>query len=190
MRRKNVEAESAVIDTSCLIHLWKLELILKLNIRFNRIYIPRYVEEETGRKGKLKNSLKELIKNNHPFLQICDIGNPFDARLLYDHQLNPKANIHRGESEVIIQARERGISNVLIDDKDGRKMAVAHTLSVKGTLGILIELKRTGLIESVTPLLLRIGNTKNKILKRLQVSPELFSDFLKECDEVENFDIF
>ena len=190
MRRKNIEAESAVIDTSCLIHLWKLELISKLVVRFNRIYIPRYVEAETGRKGKLKNPLKELIKNNNPFLQICDIGNSYDVQLLYDRQLNPDANIDRGESEVIIQARERGISNVLIDDRKGRKMAVAHTLSVKGTLGILIELKRIGLIESVTPLLWRIGNTKIKVLKRLQVSPELFSDFLKECDEVEYFNNF
>ncbi len=190
MSRKNIEADSTVIDTSCLIHLWKLELISKLVIRFNTIYIPRYVWEETGRKGRTKNRLKELIKVNDPFLQICDIGNRFDVQLLYDRQLNPDANIDRGESEVIIQARERGISNVLIDDRKGRKMAIAHTLSVKGTLGILIELKRIGLIENVTPFLLRIGNTKNKILNRLQVSPELFSEFLKECDEIEYFKSF
>ena len=146
--------------------------------------------KEVGRKGKSKNRLKEPLENYYPFLQICDVGNPFDAQLLYDRQRNPEAAVDRGESEVIIQARERGVSNVLIDDRKGRKMAVAHTLSVKGTLGILIELKRIGLIESASPLLLQIGNTKNKILKRLQVSPELFSNFLKECDEVEYFNSF
>lgn len=178
MSQKNIEADSTVIDTSCLIHLWKLELISKLVIRFNTIYIPRYVEEETGRKGRSKSRLKELIKTNDPFLQRCDIGNPFDVQLLYDRQLNPDANIDRGESEVIIQARERGISNVLIDDKKGKSLAEKHTLKVFDLLDILGSLKRNHIIDEVKPFIDKLG-------KKYRPKPSKLKDFLQEHQELD-----
>ncbi|MGC2235861.1 MAG: hypothetical protein WA584_06850, partial [Pyrinomonadaceae bacterium] len=154
------------------------------------IYIPKYVKEEFGRKGKIKRRFYEFLQEYDSFLKICEIGNFIDVQLLYDKRSNPISRIDRGEAEVIIQARERGISEVLIDDRKGRNMAKAHTLNVKGTLGILKELKRNELIEKITPFLLRIGKTESKILKRLQVSSELFSNFLKDCDELEYFKNF
>ena len=178
MTQKNIKADSTVIDTSCLIHLWKLDLISKLVIRFSRIYIPRYVEEEAGRKGRSKNRLKELIKNYYPFLQICDIGNPFDAQLLYDRQRNPDANIDRGEAEVIIQAREQGISNVLIDDKKGKNLAEKHTLKVFDLLDILGSLKRNNIIDEVKPFLDKLG-------KKYKPRPSRTKDFLQEHQELD-----
>jgi len=178
MSRKNIEADSTVIDTSCLIHLWQLELISKLVIRFNTIYIPRYVEEETRRKGKLKRQLKELIRNHSPYLQICDIGNSFDVQLLYDRQLNPDANIDRGESEVIIQARERGISTVLIDDRKGKNLAEKHTLKVFDLLDILGILKRNNIIDEVKPFIDRLGRKYKPKQSRLK-------DFLQEHQELD-----
>ena len=153
MSPQSSEIASVVIDSSCLIHLWKLDLIGKLTISFNRIYIPVYVQDECGRKGKVKRQLKSLIKNLHPFVQICTIESPYDAQLLYDKKLNVKATIDRGEAEVIIQAREREISTVLIEDHKGKKMAEQHTLKVQGILDILGLLKRNKIIDEIRPLI-------------------------------------
>ena len=190
MSEKKFIGNFAVADTSCLIQLWKLGLLQKLVLQYNIIYIPKYVKEEFQRKGKIKRRFYEFLQEYDSFLKICEIGSFYDVQLLYDKRLNPNARIDRGEAEVIIQARERGISEVLIDDKKGRDMAKTHTLNVKGTLGILKELKQTGVIEKITPLLLRIGSNENKILKNLQVSSKLFLDFLKECNELEYFKKF
>lgn len=181
------EKQEIIIDASCFIHLWKCGLLTKLNFFYSAIHIPLYVKEEIGRKGKQKRTLKELIENYDPFLQICEIGNFYNVKLLYDRQTNPKAQIDRGEAEVIVQALERQIPVVLIDDRKGRKMAKSHTLIVKGTLGILNQVKRDGLVEKITPFLMLIGDTENKILRRLQVSQKLFSAFLSECEEFEYF---
>lgn len=176
MSPKNLEDSSTVIDSSCLIHLWNLGLILRLVVQYNRIYIPRHVEEESGRKGRTKHRLKELIDENFPLLQICDVGNPYDVQLLYDRQLNPRAAVNRGESEVIIQARERGISIVLIDDRKGKKLAEQHTLKVHDLLDILGNLKRNGIISEIQPYLKRLGKKYTPKKSRLIT-------FLREHDE-------
>lgn len=177
MRKRQFDPSSTVIDSSCLIHLWKLDLIQKLSVQYNCIYIPRYVHEECGRNRRVKTRLREMIRSFHPFLQICDVGNPYDAQLLYDDQLNPNANLDRGESEVIVQARERQISSVLIDDRKGKKMAEQHTLQVNDILDVLSRLKRDGLIAEVKPYLLKLGRKYTPKTQRLQ-------SFLQEHEEL------
>jgi predicted nucleic acid-binding protein len=156
MSRQIPPENSVVIDTSCLIYLWKLNLLHKLVIRYNVIYIPKYVREEFRRKGKIKHQFNNFLKE-YKFLQICEIGNFFDVQLLYDKRTNPDARIHRGEAEVIIQARERGNLEVLIDDSRGKKVAEAHTLLVRSTFDVLEEFKRIGIIQSVEGELKKIG---------------------------------
>jgi predicted nucleic acid-binding protein len=155
MTRPISPENSAVIDTDCLIYLWKLDLLHKLVIRYNVVYIPKYVKEEFGRKGKIKRRFNSFLKEYKSFLEICEVGNFYDVQLLYDRKRNPKARIHRGEAEVIIQARERGTSDVLINDRKGKKVAESHTLLVKSIFDILDDFKKVGVIE----------NTENEIKK-------------------------
>ncbi len=116
------------------------------------------------------------MRDLDPFLQICTVGNSYDSQLLYDKQLNPQARIGRGESEVIIQARERQISQVLIDDKRGRQVAIQHTLIVVDLLDILALLKKNGVIQEVKPLLAKLGKSYIPKATRLK-------GFLKEIEE-------
>ncbi|MDQ3712866.1 MAG: hypothetical protein M3388_11710 [Acidobacteriota bacterium] len=158
---KKVSVENfAIIDTSCLIYLWKLELLQKLVIRYRIVYIPKYVKEEFTRKGKIKRRFQEFLQNYNIFLKICDVENFYDVQLLYDKRRNPKARIDRGEAEVIIQAREHGISNVLINDRKGENIAKSHTLSVKNIFDILEDFEKNGLIENVETKIQKLGLIK------------------------------
>ena len=146
---------AAVIDASCLNNLWHLELVQLLAQKYSRVYIPSHVQEEAGRKHRRRHKLHDLLRQ-YAFLQRCAVGNPFEAQLLYDRRNNPTAPLDRGEAETIIQARERGITQVLIDERKGRKFAILHSLEPIGTLGLLKEFKRNGLIPEVRPLIERL----------------------------------
>jgi predicted nucleic acid-binding protein len=147
MASSQFRKSEAVIDTSCLQCLMQLDsafpeyrLLRALTLRYYAIYIPKQVWNEFARHGHRRAQLQRLRKNHSIFKQ-CTIGDDHSARLLYDRQTNPKAQIDRGEAEAIIQARERGISDVLMDEKRGRKIAEAHTLEPRGVIGIIKELK-------------------------------------------------
>ncbi len=68
-----------------------------------------------------------------------------------------------GETEVLMLAMERPDAVAIIDDKLARW--VAETLNVKftGTLGLLLDAKRAGLIDTVTPLLDRLQELRFRI---------------------------
>ncbi len=57
-----------------------------------------------------------------------------------------KKDVGLGEAEVIILALENGIENLLIDDHKGRKIAQTQGLNLVGSIGVLLQVKRTGLI--------------------------------------------
>jgi predicted nucleic acid-binding protein len=121
--------------------------------------------------------MRRLIQQ-YPILEICDVTNRYDAQLLYDRHRNPAARIDRGEAEVITQARERGISEVLMDEGRGRKMAERHTLVAKGTAKLLIDLKRTGVVEKVEPLIRLLRDAD-----KLRLDDSLLDKLLHEAGE-------
>ena len=75
-----------------------------------------------------------------------------------------------GETAVISYARREPAYEVVIDDAAARACARALGLHVRGTLGLLILAKRTGLIERVTPLLDRMESVG------LRVHPSLLRE--------------
>lgn len=54
-----------------------------------------------------------------------------------------------GESESIVLAIELQTPNLLIDEKDGREVALRYHLKPIGLLGVLLEAKKLNLITSV-----------------------------------------
>jgi predicted nucleic acid-binding protein len=173
-----------VIDASCLICLLHLnyslpqtDFLQALALRYQAVYIPRYVLEEVRRKGRIRHRMRELVQR-YPILEICDIGNQYNAQLLYDHHLNPGARIHRGEAEVITQAREREVSEVLVDDRKGRQMAERHTLTAKGTAKLLVEFKLMGVVKEAEPLI-RLLLSAGK----LQLKEDVLGKLLDEAGE-------
>lgn len=62
------------------------------------------------------------------------------------------AGLDAGEAEAISLALELDVRTVLIDELLGRGVAVSCGLVVTGTLGILLQAKRRGLVPLVKPL--------------------------------------
>jgi len=71
-----------------------------------------------------------------PWVRFTPLGKPLD-RLA-------RANLGAGEAAVIELALEEGIQPVVIDERRGRRAALAVGLQVKGTLGLLGRAKELG----------------------------------------------
>ncbi|MBC7910369.1 MAG: DUF3368 domain-containing protein [Pyrinomonadaceae bacterium] len=184
MPRSRFQKSFAVIDASCLICLLHLKDLLPqpdflqaLSLRYQTVYIPRYVQEEVRRKGRIRHRLLDVIQR-YPILEICNVESEYDAQLLYDHHRNPRAPIDRGEAEVITQARERRVFEVLIDDRKARATAEELNLIVKGTAKLLVEFETIGIIEKAKPLIEMLRKAG-----KLRLSEKLFKEILKQAGE-------
>jgi predicted nucleic acid-binding protein len=61
------------------------------------------------------------------------------------------AGLGTGEAEAIACALERSARLLLLDEEVGRKVAVGCGLSVRGSVGVLLEAKRRALVPTVRP---------------------------------------
>lgn len=157
MPRRRRTAGTAVIDTSCLLNLLHLALISKIHLCYSTVYIPQYVLSE-AEKWHHPDELSRLLRH-YTFLKKCAVRDKHQAELLYDPKRNPDAPVDRGEAEAIVQAKHRGVSEVLIDDRKGAKTAREHSLNVKGTLGLLKDFKLMRIIPKMEPLIERLRST-------------------------------
>lgn len=64
-----------------------------------------------------------------------------------------------GETQAMLLYKELAADYLLIDDKRGRKVAKINKIQTIGTLGVLLQAKRLGLISKVAPLLVQISTS-------------------------------
>lgn len=72
-------------------------------------------------------------------------------------------DVDLGEAEAIALALEKDITNILIDDAKGRRFAQAKGLLPVGTIGILLQAKRQGLIPEIKPFLKTLKSNRIRI---------------------------
>lgn len=183
MPTSRFQRSEAVIDSSCLLCILMLNrkfplygLLDALSLRYSKIRIPQHVWKEVTRKGHYRRPLQRIMSKYSFFIR-CSVGSDYDARLLYDRQTNPDARIDRGEAEAIIQARECGITEVLIDERRGTNIALAHNLAPRGIVGLIREWKLNDLVPQARPLL------DACIQNRFWLSEKLIEDVLSETGE-------
>jgi len=131
-----VKPRKAVIDTSSLILLDKAGVLEKLSVIFDQIFYPQHVKTEVTRKGKARSTRQKLSS----FFSLCKVGDATRVEILKQDNVDP------GEAEVIVQATERAISTVIMDDKRAQKKAHRHGLTIYDTKRVMIELDRLGLL--------------------------------------------
>jgi predicted nucleic acid-binding protein len=81
------------------------------------------------------------------------------------------------EAEVIALAVELEASRVLLDDQDARRSARLYGLQPMGTLGLLLEAKRHGLLPAIGPEIERLARTN------FYFSSALVEEILKAAGE-------
>jgi predicted nucleic acid-binding protein len=87
------------------------------------------------------------------------------------------ASLHAGEAAAIALALTTPGARVLLDDIAARRIADGLGLTVKGTLGLLVEAKRQGLLPSVRPLVERM------IENGFRLAPSLVASVLSAAGE-------
>jgi uncharacterized protein len=149
--------EIIIADSSSIIILYETELLHLLPLLYNRITITKQVEKE------IKIAVPEWMK----------VQNPSNGKLVTDLL----KELDEGEASSIALAVEHKNSLLIIDEKDGRKIAASFNIQIIGTLGILLQAKRKNLIPSFKECLDQI------VTKGFRVSPQLIGKFLSESGE-------
>ena len=137
------EAERIVVNTGPLITLAKAQAIPVIQALPFSFMCPQQVAQEI--EAGIGEGHTEVTLE---WLEVVQLRQP----------LNPvaAAALDVGEAAVIQLALEQEVERVCIDDKKGRRMALAVGLRPVGTLGLLLRAKNTGVISEVKPCLNRI----------------------------------
>lgn len=83
-----------------------------------------------------------------------------------------------GETEAMLLYKEITADYLLIDDKRGRKIAKINQINTIGSLGVLLQAKRFGLIPHIAPLLEQIAASP------VYLSESLIQTVLELADEM------
>jgi predicted nucleic acid-binding protein len=129
-----------VSNTTPISNLLHVKLIRLLPILFSQVHIPLAVADELNVVFANCQELHQAINDENIVLD--KVSN----RLFINH-MTPF--LHRGEIEAICLGLENNAKLCLMDDKDGREVAIMNNLPVTGTLGILLKAKNVGLISSI-----------------------------------------
>ena len=120
--------EKAIIDTSVLIALERINILDVLCRIYSHIILPEAVVNEFG-PPSIDCYSSEKVKS------------PMVRLLVFD------LNLGRGEAESIALASEIGLRLVL-DDLKARKVAENLDLKITGTIGVLLKAESLALIDS------------------------------------------
>ncbi|HEY0461540.1 MAG TPA: DUF3368 domain-containing protein [Pyrinomonadaceae bacterium] len=131
--------KTIISDTSCLILLEKIGELGLLHRVFGEILITQEIADEYGLK------LPEWIS-------IQNSSNKNYQKIL-------EASVDKGEASAIALAVELVDCLLIIDDLKGRNLAETLGIKITGTLGVILEAKLSGNINSVKPLLAKIKQT-------------------------------
>jgi hypothetical protein len=121
-----------VPDTSCLIHLERIDRLDLLRTLYDDLRIPPAVRDEYG-------GLPEGM-------EITEAPNPPLVHLL-------RRTVDAGEAEVIALGADLDAAHVVLDDAAARAEARDLDVTVVGTIGLVIRAKHAGHISAVRPLL-------------------------------------
>ena len=137
--------QPVISNNSPLVGLFGLNLLSLLRDLYTEVWIPRKVEKEFVKKDPI---VRREALENAPWIKTVDLTDP-QTTVIY-------AELDDGEAETLALADEHDARLVLLDEKVGRQKAEEAELTVKGTIGILLEAKSKGLIDVIKPLLIRL----------------------------------
>ena len=126
-----------IADASCLILFTNIQLLEVLRDLFSVLWITEEVEAEYG-----------LV-----LPAFISVHRPTDR----DRQQTLQLILDPGEASSIALAEENPGCRIIIDERKGRRVALALGLDVTGTLGVLLEASNRGLIDADSKLLEKLN---------------------------------
>lgn len=130
--------EVVVTDTSPLLNLALIDQLTLLTSQFSSISVPRQVWKELTQGGFERDALHTLRADG--FLTVIDVEES-DLFTEIFHELD------YGETAAICYAIEQDADLLLLDEKDGRRVARRHDLTVTGVIGILLRGAKEGEVD-------------------------------------------
>lgn len=134
-----------IADASALIALAACDSLPLLDALFGTVMVPEavYAEVVIPDKPQAARLIDYLVGKVRP----VDM-----QRFVY---LDAYADV--GETQAMLLYKEVEADYLLIDDQRGRKVAKINQIKIVGSLGVLLQAKKTGLIPRVTPLIALIA---------------------------------
>jgi predicted nucleic acid-binding protein len=131
---------TVVSNTTPILSLYKIKQLHLLHDLFGQIFVPTAIYNEITVLGKGKLGHEVLTATT--YIHVREIKNTLAIRLL-------RSQLDYGEAEAIVLAQEMGADIILLDEKKARKIALANSQRVIGTLGVLQLAKDKGLIANM-----------------------------------------
>ena len=136
-----------IADASALIALAVCNSLHLLDDLFGDVLVPEavYVEVTANNKPQaliLKNYLEGKVRS-----------------VSMQHYVYLDAYADLGETQAMLLFKQLSADYLLIDDKRGRKVATINQIKTVGSLGVLLQAKRSGLIPAIAPLLQQIAES-------------------------------
>ena len=128
-----------VADASALISLATCNGLDWLDALFGEVVVPEVVFQEVAFANKPQ------AKSLNAYLQ----GKVRQVDMATYVYLDAFADA--GETQAMLLYKSMGADYLLIDDKRGRKVALINQINTVGSLGVLIQAKKAGLIIQVKP---------------------------------------
>lgn len=133
-----------IVNSTPLIALCHVNQLTVLKKLYGEIIIPKAVYDEIS--VKEDSVCRKTVDESLDWIHVREIQNIM-AKAMF------KSQLHDGEVEVMILAKEQGADVVIIDDQNAKKYAKYLELPVTGTLGVLIKAKQEGYISELKPIL-------------------------------------
>ena len=127
-----------VSATSPLLNLALIDQLDLLNSQFGSVTVPRQVWNELTNGEAGLATIREL--RNDEFLTVVDVERS-------DLFIELFRELDLGETAAICYAIEQEADLLLVDEKEGRRVARRHDLAVTGVIGILLKEATAGTVD-------------------------------------------
>lgn len=160
-----------VSNTSPILNLAVIERLSLLHDQFGEIWIPNAVLEELRIKEDLPGSqeIREALKDE--WLRIQEVSDQSLVRVL-------QRDLDNGEAAAITLAVQVKAEWILLDEKEGRKIAKSLGLKVVGVLGILLRARHEGSLPSLQKAMDRLRDKAG-----FRIRAELYADLMRKSGE-------
>jgi uncharacterized protein len=153
-----------VADSSPLIYLSRVGVLHVLAVLFGDVIVPRAVWEEAVETRPSAPGIDTLRQAS--WLRVVDNPSP---------QLD--LGLDLGETAAILVAESLHADLLLIDERLGRKVAQERGLVVRGTLGVLVQARQSGVVPALKPVLEAL------VAEGFRIAPALLREALAHVGE-------